>query len=114
MVTDLATLIKTAVPEISDTGIEELITQIGLKFWAPQHYYDDIHDQAAADGIDEELLYDMGYTLGELPGNIKNSTNQFCNRIVGELLHSDTRTPFRELQDRANIYLAGYQAGLGV
>lgn len=112
MVTDLAVLIKTAHPDISDTGIEELIMQIGLKLWPPPYHKDEEQYLTAADGIDEDLIYAMGYTLGGLPVNIENNTNQFCNRIVGELLHSDNHTPFNDLQNKANIYLAGYQAGL--
>ncbi|MBN1375649.1 MAG: hypothetical protein JXA01_05805 [Dehalococcoidia bacterium] len=112
MVTKLETLIKKADTGTSDSDIEQLISEMGLKFWSLPYYEDDDQDLAIVKGIDEDLLYAMGYTLGDLPGNIKNSTNEFCNAIVGEMLYAGNRTSINGLQHKASIYLAGYQAGL--
>jgi hypothetical protein len=114
MVTDLATLIQNAETNVYDTGIEQLVRDIGLKFWYAPYSQGAELELSAVSGMDEDLLYDMGYTLGDLPGNIKNNTSEFCNKIVGKMLHSDSQLSFNDLQNQANIYLAGYQAGIEV
>jgi hypothetical protein len=114
MVTDLATLIQNTEANVYDAGIEQLVRDIGLKFWYAPFNQGEEFELATVTGIDEELLYDMGYTLGNLPGNIKNNTSEFCNKIIGKMVHSDGQLSFNDLQNQANIYLAGYQAGIGV
>jgi len=114
MVTDLATLIQNTETYVYDTGIEQLVRDIGLKFWYAPYNQGEELELGAVNGIDEDLLYDMGYTLGNLPGNIKNNTSEFCNKIVGKILQSDGQVSFNDLQNQANIYLAGYQAGLNI
>jgi hypothetical protein len=112
MVTDLATLIKTVDINTSDTGIEELVKEIGLTSWSlPSN---DRGEEATelVSGIDEELIYSMGYTLGGLPGNIGNSSSEYCNKLAADILHSDGSISYNELQNKASIYLIGYQSGL--
>lgn len=113
----MVTKMRTAIPEVgtrvSNTDIEELVSEIGLKYWSLPYYQDDEdQDLPVLNRIDEELLYDMGYTLGDLPGNIQNSTNEFCNNILAKILYTGNRISANDLQYKASIYLAGYQAGL--
>jgi hypothetical protein len=112
MVTDLATLIEKTELKTSDTGIEELVKEIGLTFWSLPYCESGDEEFGGINGIDEELIYSMGYTLGDLPGNIRNNTNEFCNKIAGEILYSDGRISFNDLQNKAAIYMVGYQSGL--
>jgi len=112
MVTDLAALIERTEVKPSDTGIEELVKEFGLTFWSLPHCANGDEELGGITGIDEELIYSMGYALGDLPGNIRNNTNEFCNKIAGEILHSDGRISFNELQNKAAIYMIGYQSGL--
>ncbi|MGD0857494.1 MAG: hypothetical protein ABSA18_17110 [Dehalococcoidia bacterium] len=112
MVTNLAALIERTELKTSDTGIEELVKEIGLTSWSLPYYESGDEEPVRINGIDEELIYSVGYTLGGLPGNIRNNTNEFCNKIVGEILCSDGRISFNELQNKAAIYMIGYQSGL--
>ena len=112
MVTDLTALIERPELKSSDTGIEELVKEIGLTSWSLPYYDSGDEEPGGINGIDEEIIYSMGYTLGDLPGNIRSNTNEFCNKIAGEILYSDGRTSFNELQNKAAIYMVGYQSGL--
>ena len=112
MVTNLAALIERTELKISDTGIEELVKEIGLTSWYLPYYDSGDEEPGGINGIDEELIYSMGYTLVGLHGNIRNNTNEFCNKISGEILYSDGRISFNELQNKAAIYMVGYQSGL--
>jgi hypothetical protein len=114
MVTDLAALIEGVDAKTSDTGIEELVKEIGLTFWSLPSGDSGEEDLTATSGIDEELIYSMGYTLGGLPATIKNSANEFCNKLVTEVLHSDGRISYDEIQNKAAIFMIGYQSGLRV
>ncbi len=112
MVTKLAALIKKTELNTSDTGIEELVKEIGLTSWSLPYYENGDEEPGGINDIDEDLIYSMGYTLGDLPGNIRNNTNEFCNKIAGEILYSDGRISFNELQNKAVVYMVGYQSGL--
>jgi hypothetical protein len=114
MVTNLAALIEGTDTKTSDTGIEELVKEIGLTFWSLPSGDNGEEELMAANGIDEELIYSMGYTLASLPGAIKNNANEFCNRLIAEVLHSDGRVSYNEIQNKAAIYILGYQSGLGM
>jgi len=102
------------IPEVQadNTNIEEIVREIGLTFWAEPSAFAHENELAHFAGIDEEFLYAMGYTLGQLPGNIQNNSHEFCNSIVNEVIHAQGNISFCELQNEASIYLAGYQAGL--
>jgi hypothetical protein len=112
MVTRIAQL--TEIPEVQsdNTNIEEIVKEIGLTFWADPAAFAQEDETAHFAGIDEELLYAMGYTLGELPGNIRDNSHEYCNTMVSNVLHAQGHISFHELQNEASIYLAGYQAGL--
>jgi hypothetical protein len=112
MVTNLAALIEGTVTKTSDTAIEGLVKEIGLTFWSLPSGDSGEEELVAANGIDEELIYSMGYTLGGLPGVISNNANEFCNGLVSDLLHSDGHISYNEIQNRATIYMLGYQSGL--
>jgi len=102
------------IPEVKSdtTNIEEIVNEIGLTFWAKPSAFAQEDELVHFAGIDEELLYAMGYTLGELPGNIQNNSHEFCNTMVNNVIHAQGHISFHELQNEACIYLAGYQAGL--
>jgi hypothetical protein len=110
MVTKTATRIQEA--QTDTTNIEEIVKEIGLTFWAEPSAFAQENELAHFAGIDEEFLYAMGYTLGELPGNIMNNSHEFCNTMVNNVIHAQGHISFHELQNEACIYLAGYQAGL--
>jgi hypothetical protein len=63
-------------------------------------------------GLDEELIYSMGYTLGTLPAAIGNGANDYCNVLVREIIGSNGFTSFNTLHNNAALYLLGYQEGL--
>lgn len=109
MVTTINEYITTS---LTTTSIPEVLEQIGFQ---PQPLYQSTLSEEDADlvkGIDEDFLYEMGYTLGELPGNILNNTHEFCNAILAKMSHSTGNISFQNIQHQADIYLAGYQAGL--
>ena len=112
MVTKLAQLTEKSEIQSDITNIEEIVNEIGLTFWAKPSAFAQEDEMAHFAGIDEELLYEMGYTLGELPGNIMNNSHEFCNTMVNNVIHAQGHISFHELQNEACIYLAGYQAGL--
>jgi hypothetical protein len=112
MVTKIAELTKTPAPQTDTTNIEEIVREIGLTFWAEPSAFAQEDEMAHFKGIDEEFLYEMGYTLGELPGNIMNASHEYCNNMVSNVLHAQGHISFNALQNEASIYLAGYQAGL--
>jgi hypothetical protein len=112
MVTRIAESTRIQEVQSDNTNIEEIVKEIGLTFWAEPSAFAQEDEMAHFEGIDEELLYAMGYTLGELPGNIMNNSHEFCNTVVNNVIHAQGHISFHELQNEACIYLAGYQAGL--
>lgn len=112
MVTKLAQKIEIPRVQPDSTNIEEIVNEIGLTFWAEPSAFAQEDEMSHFAGIDEELLYEMGYTLGQLPGNIQNNSHEFCNNMVGNVIHARGHISFHEMQNEAAIYLAGYQAGL--
>lgn len=42
------------------------------------------------------------------------NANEFCNQLAAEVLHSDGRISYNEIQNKAAIYMIGYQSGLRV
>jgi hypothetical protein len=112
MVTKIAEKIEIPEVQSDNTNIEEIVREIGLTFWAEPSAFQQEDEMAHFAGIDEELIYSMSYTLGELPGNIQNGSHEFCNSVVNNIIHTRGHISFQELQNQASIYLTGYQAGL--
>jgi hypothetical protein len=112
MVTKIAEQTRILTPRSDTTNIEEIVNEIGLTFWAEPSAFAQEDEMAHFAGIDEEFLYAMGYTLGELPGSIRDNSHEFCNTMVSNVIHAQGHISFHELQNEASIYLAGYQAGL--
>ena len=112
MVTKLAQKTEIAEVKADNTNIEELVKEIGLTFWAEPEAFARKGQMTHAAGIDEELIYEMGYTLGDLPANIQNNAHEYCNSTINKIAHAKGHISFNDLQNEVNIYLAGYQAGL--
>jgi len=109
MVTIINERIKTS---LDTTNIEEVLEQIGVPSAPPSPYALPEDGTEILTVLDEGLLYEMGYTLSELPGNIHNNTHDFCSAILAKIVHSGGNICMHDLQNQASIYLAGYHAGL--
>lgn len=105
-------LIEKVQSQVSDTGVEELIREIGLTFWAAPMADTGEGELAHFGTIDEELIQSMGYTMGGLPISAAGGTHGYCNTVVGDIAHSDGSISFNDMQNKASVYMAGYQAGL--
>lgn len=112
MVTDLAAVIEGTELKTSNTGIENLIQEIGLTYWSLPSNDSGDDEIAVNSGIDEEFIYSMGYTVGGLPVSHIGGANDYCSRLAAQILYTDGKTSCNDLQNRATIYLSGYQSGL--
>jgi hypothetical protein len=96
----------------SDTGMEMLACGSEFTFQpTPCFDYDD-DESLPCLGLDENLVYSMGYTLGTLPADIANGANDYCSVLVREIIGSNGFTSFNTLHNNAALYLLGYQEGL--
>jgi hypothetical protein len=98
----------------SDTGMEIIAGSSAFTFQpTPCSDYDD-DESLPFLGLDEELIYSMGYTLGTMRAAIGNGANDYCNVLVREIIGSNGFTSFNTLHNNAALYLLGYQEGLRV